>query len=365
MKIAIDSHVSKGIFQGTRTSLENILPFMIDNNPDIHFSLIGYKTGSNDFNRNNCTIIKSPFKSGKLNYLFGFGFQCRKLGIDLFHSQYFIPFLTGKTRTIATLHDVLFLDFPDYFPVAHRTLQKNALMHTINNADCIIADSNYTKNRLLFFGVNSKKNIIVIPNGVNASFFSGKSIPPPFPLPEEYILYVGRIAPIKNIQSLVNAFSILKSGIFKSRQIKLIICGNVDPAFCTDNILVQYNNWKKMDDVIVLEGLDNSVIRHLYQNTKCFAFPSFGEGFGLPVLEAMASGAPVVASNSTSIPEVAGDAALLFDPANVNSIANAIAEIVQNKNIADDFREKGLKRVALFSWEEYAKHLVEVYRQFS
>lgn len=361
MKVIIDCHVNNGIFQGTRTVLENSLPLLIKNQPDIDFGLLDLPEKPALDGNKNVQFLSAPFKRGSLNYLWGFKRVCEARKADIFHSQYIAPLFMGKTKTVVTIHDVLFLDFKQYFPLKHSTMQRIALKHTSRNADMILTVSEYTKNRLLYHDVVRDREVIVIPNGVNASFYASKSTDSFHRIPKAYILYVGRIAPIKNIASIVEAFQRLKKGVWKSFDIQLVICGSIDPVFRTRHLLKEYHSWKQMTDVTILEGLCDISIRTLYQNAKCFVFLSEGEGFGLPILEAMAAGTPVIASNTTSLPEIAGDAALLVNPHDKDEVSAALQKMVEDYDFANHYRVRGMERIKLFSWLNYASKLCEVY----
>ena len=253
-----------------------------------------------------------------------------------------------RSRQIITVHDIIPLLFKKFHKKQYFYF-KYLLSFALKRARKIITPSNHTKQSLLkWYGLDGDK-IQVIPNG--ARMPENGDLLWEFKLVEKYILYVGRICPMKNIVSLLKAFNQLKDKIPH----KLVICGEgkeyLEKAVKSGELKnFEYEN----DQVVVLGYVSDQQIYNLYKNAALFIFPSFAEGFGLPPLESMKLGCPVIASNAESLPEVCGDAAYYINPSDVTQMAQGIYRILTNKKVRNTMIRKGYKRADLFSWQKSA-----------
>lgn len=253
-----------------------------------------------------------------------------------------------RSAQVITIHDIT----PLLFKKEHKKQYyyfKYILKHALNTAKCIIAPSNHTKQLIgSFYNIPGDK-IRVIYNGIRGEFLqASKNINAE---QENYILFAGRLAPTKNLKGLLKAFELIKRKIDH----KLVIVGSGKKAFkkgLTDN------------QGIVFKGyISGAELFHLYKKASLFVFPSFHEGFGLPPLEAMACGCPVVVSNAASLPEVCGDAAYYVDPNDAESIAEGMHKVLTDEALRQNLIEKGLQRAKLFSWEKSAKEHLKVFKE--
>ena len=277
--------------------------------------------------------------------------------VDLFYSPDFVlpPTLPG-TRTILTVHDLSFLHYPDHFvPRLVRYLSR-VVPRSVARADRVLADSEATRSDLIrLMGVAPEK-VAVLYSGVDPRF-----CPQPEPGERErlaveygigsrpYVLSVGTVQPRKNYARLIRAFSQLPGDV------ELLIGGG--RGWLYQEVLAEA---ARRERVRMLGFVADADLPALYRGAALFAFPSFYEGFGLPVLEAMACGVPVVCSNVSSLPEVAGDAALLVDPHDEAALAEALRRGLTDEDLRGRMVAQGLERAAEFTWERAARQLLDV-----
>jgi glycosyltransferase involved in cell wall biosynthesis len=277
----------------------------------------------------------------------------------LFEPAHTIPLYHGK-KTVITLHDVGFKYFPELYTPLERIYHNYCMDFSVRHATKIIAISNSTKNDLIKLYGAQKEKISVIYHGFdNQRFFISKTKPSEeIKSLQPYIFFIGRIEAKKNIKNLVKAFGRLKQNI-KIKE-KLVLAGRSG---------YQYEEIKKeikllpnqiQQDVIELGYVEDEKVGELTRHASLFAFPSRFEGFGMPLVETMACGVPIVASNTTSIPEIVDNAALMCDPDDIEGFAKNMSLVIQNENIKDDLVKKGLKRSDKFSWEKCARETLSV-----
>ena len=245
------------------------------------------------------------------------------------------------------LHDALWLHL-DYSGVA--------------KAAKIVVPSNHTKNDLIrYLGVPEEK-VVVIYHGVDEAF---RPVEGPRPCEGPYILYVGSEHPRKNLATLLRAFSLMKREHPELRDVKLVKAGRVgggeEPYRERTLRLIEELGLKR--DVIFIDWVPQERLAALYSQAELFAFPSIYEGFGWPPLEAMACGCPVVASNSTSLPEVLGDAAMYADPSSPEAWAEAMERVLTSDTLRRDLSRRGLERAKRFTWSRAAEQLLRVYEE--
>jgi len=283
--------------------------------------------------------------------------------VDLVHAtDHLIPKLR-KTPVIATLMDAIPLSHPEWVTYRYRAL-KNALWRKSSHwADHILTISEYSKSEIeTHFGISERK-ITVIPLAVDQRWFSDISdqtsleVSKRLKLPKSYYLFVGTLQPRKNVRRVIEAHQSLPSAT--REEFPLIIVGREG---WDSDVADGLKTGRYGDKISWLQYLDLSDLYTVVSLAKSLVFPSLHEGFGLPVLEAMAAGTPVITSNNTSLPEVAGEAALLVDPLDVTDIANAMLKVVSDVLLADTLKAKGVTRARQFTWERCAEETVGVYK---
>jgi glycosyltransferase involved in cell wall biosynthesis len=233
----------------------------------------------------------------------------------------------------------------------------------LKSAAKIITISDFSKQEIIKHYQTDPKKIVVVHNGYNDDLFHQNyddkkltSVLDTYGIERPYIFYVGRLEKKKNIASLVEAFAIAKHDPnFKH---KLYLVG--DASFGYDEIKYLINEFDLVGEVVTTGWVEEAHLPYIFKGADAFIFPTKYEGFGIPLLQAMAAGTPIAASDVSAIPEIAGDAALLFDPENVKDISEKILKIVKNKELKDKLRQAGLKRVSQFSWEKCAQETLKV-----
>lgn len=233
----------------------------------------------------------------------------------------------------------------------------------LKHAKKIITVSEFTKQEIVDVYKTKAEKIKVIHNGYNKDLFKKidntekiREVLDKYGIDQPYLFYVGRIEKKKNIPALIEAFAIMRENN-KDIKHKLVLAG--DASFGYDETKYMMREFDLVNDILLPGWVDERDVPYLYNGADAFIFPSMYEGFGIPLLQAMACGAPIAASNRTSIPEVAGDAALLFNPDYVLSIADAMAKIINDQRLRDELIVLGQERIKDFSWEKCAKETLK------
>jgi glycosyltransferase involved in cell wall biosynthesis len=283
--------------------------------------------------------------------------------LDVFYSPDFVlPPTRRATRTLLTVHDLSFLHYPDHFvPKLVRYLSR-VVPRSIARADRVLADSESTRADLIERLDVPPDQVQVLYSGVDARFRpelepgEAERLRARYGLDEwPYVLSVGTVQPRKNYARLIRAFAGLKV------EAQLLIAGGW--GWLYRDILAEAE--KHAGRVRLLGFVDDADLPALYRSAALFAFPSLYEGFGLPVLEAMACGVPVVCSSASSLPEVAGDAALLVDPHDTDGLAEAIARVLEDAGLRREMAARGLAQAARFTWEQAARQLLDLFASLS
>lgn len=292
---------------------------------------------------------------------------------DLIHYPYFDPFfltlpIMKSKPVVVTVHDFIPLLFPDKFPRGMRGEIKWLIQRkSLKGVKAIITDSYASKKDIVKFTGISEEKVNVIYLGVREEFkiISSKKIlddiREKYNLPHKFVLYVGDVNFNKNIPGIIKSFSDISK---KVKDIHLVLVGN---GFITSSIQLS-----DINNLISALGLEGKVIKlgfiglsdlaGVYNLAQVYLHPSFVEGFGLPILEAMACGCPVVTSNTSSLPEISGDAAIKLDPKEYHEISQLIIKLVENNSFRDQLNKKGLEQVKKFGWDKCARETINIYK---
>lgn len=307
---------------------------------------------------------RSPLRSSVLRSLITLPRGIRRHGLDVFHGldHVGLPWFGGRGRCVVTVHDIMPLEHPEWFRLRHRWVVRLALRRVLRRAEAIIVPSDCVRRDIVRRGLAGEARIVVIPEGCERRF---NAVPDPnamervagkYRLPKRYVLFVGTLDPRKNLARLLGALArVEESGL------SLVVAGA--PGWRADEIQARANGLGLAERVRFTGFVDEQDLPQLYRGAQLFAFPSLYEGFGLPLLEAMACGVPVVASNVSAMPEVAGDAALLVDPRSEEQLAEAISRVAVDDALRGRMRERGARRAAEFTWEQAARRTMEIYRR--
>ena len=290
--------------------------------------------------------------------------ELRRARVDLLHALGFVSPLVWRGPTVVTVYDLSFLLFPELFNRANRLYLRQLAPPSFRRASHVIAISEHTRQDVIRLCGVSPERVTAIHLAADARFSPADpnavaQFRRELRVPESYILYMGTLEPRKNVATLVRAYAELRRMNHVSHT--LVLAGargwQYEPIFALVRELgLQKHVW--------FPGFIPAEEQALwYTAADVFAYPSLYEGFGLPVLEAMACGTPVVASNSSSLPEVVGEAGVLVEPTNVRALAEALAQLLENDSHRAKLREAGLARARSFSWRRTAEETVEVYRR--
>ncbi len=276
---------------------------------------------------------------------------------DVYFEPNFIPLDIRAERTVTTVHDFSIHLHPEWHPKERVEYFSRNFFRRIGRSDVIVTDSKYIEGEALEI-LEGNPRIVTIYLGYNSMVFNTvQNQETKAGIPANYILFVGSIEPRKNLVSLLKAYAFLPREIRKGY--KLLLAG--------------FEGWKNKEFFLLLDKLKGSVeyrgyvddetLAGLYRNATCFVYPSLYEGFGLPPLEAMACGCPVVVSNVASLPEVCGDAAHYVDPHDVEGIAEGMYKVLTDNALRQSLIQKGLERARLFSWEKSAREHLKVFEE--
>ncbi|MFN0072821.1 MAG: glycosyltransferase family 4 protein [Chloroflexota bacterium] len=286
--------------------------------------------------------------------------------VDLIHSPDFVLPPLRHTPSILTVHDLAFLLFPE---CAHESLREYLLRvvpRSARRASFIVADSENTANDVICLLGIPPDRVAVVPGGVDPRF---RPVEEPARLAamrqqlgvgtSPYVLFVGVIEPRKNLQGLIQAFELVKQR--QKLPHKLVVVGR--RGWLADGIFETFEQSPVRDEIIFPGFIADADLPTLYSAAATLVMPSFYEGFGLPLLEAMACGTPVVSSNAASLPEVVGNAAPQVDPNDIEALAEALTRVLMDEELRALNRVRGLERAARFTWEAAAVKLLNVYER--
>lgn len=323
-----------------------------------------------EFERPNVTIKHFPFARYKKFLPFSYSHLLitavlRQARLDVFHSPANTLPLSYTGRSVITIHDLAIYKHPEWFP-GQVFSTKVLVPRSLKKANRIIAVSKSTANDIeQLFKVPANK-IQVVPEGVEIEFLDLKDknidVRKKFGLPKNYLLFVGTLEPRKNLERLITVFGKLRQSVDdRYKDIQLVLAGA--PGFHSDRLKKTIASLKLSRHVRQLGYVSQNEKYRLMQNARALVFPSLYEGFGLPVLEAMALGTPVLTSNISSLPEVAGEAAAFVDPTDNDSMYVGLKNIVEHDDLRQRLIREGTKQYKLFSWGRTAQETLEVYRQ--
>ncbi|MBN1956498.1 MAG: glycosyltransferase family 4 protein [Anaerolineae bacterium] len=297
------------------------------------------------------------------------GIAAHRCNLDIVHDPTGIsPFLLHSPSrgwaAVGTVHDLVSYVYPETHTFLTNFMHRVWLPYALKQATKVITVSQHSRDDISrYLGIERTK-IAIVPCGVSPRFT-------PFPEANEahklatcynvhqpYILYVGAITARKNVVGLLRAFAMLKE---QFPNLSLVIAGA--PAWKSKSAYQALDELQLYSRVELAGYVADADLPALYRQAAVFVFPSFYEGFGRPPLEAMACGTPVVVSNTSSLPEVVGDAALLIDPRDVEGLAGAIKTVLANPDLQQDLVQKGKERASLFTWERAGKDIIAVYHQ--
>jgi glycosyltransferase involved in cell wall biosynthesis len=373
VRIAIDTRRVNDF--GVGTYIRNIVHSLAAMDSGDQFFLLGQADPFHEFEGlpPNFQHIAFPFDEHSPRALMEFNRILRRLATDVVH----VPHLFWYPRRVSCPYVVTVHDLLNYFYPASNGSQLKRMLHNfltrraLEGAARIIAVSKFTRGDLVRVYRIRPQKIHVVYNAIDERFRRGhtgeadrRMIAERYQVNYPFLLYAGNIKAHKNVVRIIEAFSVLKAELEKEQRfpdLKLIIIG--DELSKHPDLRRTVIKGAVQNDVRFLGFVPIDVLRIFYDAAKVFVFPSLYEGFGLPPLEAMAHGTPVVASNMTSLPEVVGNAAVLVNPENVFEITRAVHRVLIDQPLRERLKERGYEQVKQFSWETAAAKTLEIYRE--
>ncbi|MFZ2976048.1 MAG: glycosyltransferase family 1 protein [Candidatus Moraniibacteriota bacterium] len=325
--------------------------------------------------KNNFEIISLETKNRFSWNFWTLPIYLRKKPVDIYLTQYITPwFAPKKVKIVTIIHDISFNFYPQFIKFWDLFFLRTLIPRSLKRADKIIAVSKFTQDEIIkYYKINPKK-IDWFHNAVSQDFLAQditdekiKIIKKKYNLPERYVLYIGTLQPRKNIPALIEAIALLKTEInlkLKLNSIKLVIAGgkghNYDKLI--DDV-VKRNNLA--EDVFFPGYIDEEDKAGIIKGADIFVFPSFYEGFGMPIIEAMSLGVPTIASDILPHREISGSAVLFFKPEIPGELTQRIKEVVTNEMVRDSLSKNGKAQAEKFSWQKTAQKLLEIFSKMS
>ena len=362
IRIGVDARHLSGRNNGIQTYLLNLLHYSIKSTMDTHewFLYCPYSIDKKVFNYKHVKIINPPIST-------------KFIGFHLVFSQIFIPilslidrvdivwfpanrsslFLPKSIARVVSIHDVVWKKYPETMKYTGLKLDKFFMMRSAKLADIVTTVSHSSFDDIVRAGVSDSNKIIVVSNGVNRPNSIEKKID------RSFFLFVGTLEPRKNLTRLLQAYGSLPLSI--KEKMKLVIVGG--KGWGEVNLLDTITQLDLTEYVKVLGRVDDATLATLYTNAQFLVMPSLYEGFGLPLVEAMSYGTPVLTANNSSMPEVAGNAGLLVDALDVESIADGLQEMITNNELRERLAKNAKLNASRFSWDESAKKLITVFEK--
>lgn len=355
--IVIDSRMYRS--SGIGTYIRNLIPYVVEGISDERFALIGNlpevaKVAESYGKRVSFIRCSAP--------LYSIAEQVKLVSslpaeTKIFWSPHYNIPLFYRGKLLVTVHDVLHLATSQFIEGIHKRLYARMMFAALKHkATEILCDSSFTVEELHnLVGVDRKKTS-VIHLGVSKFWSEQKEKESPHHRP--YILYVGNVKPHKNLSRLIEAFELIKD----DNPVDLVIVGKKEGFIINDNLTEKQA--KKLGDRVCFTGIiDDHALINYYACAQALVLPSLYEGFGLPPLEAMACGCPVIVSHIASLPEVCGDAAVYFDPYSPHDIAEKMKMVLNDCDLREKMRIKGLEHAKLFTWEKCAEQTIAVIKR--
>ncbi len=361
MRIGINGRFLVAKRTGVQRAAYNLVKTLFEIDRENEYILFTGEEQAKEWNYPNVKLVTSRLKVGEnlRNHLweqFVLPRLAKKHKVDILHSPANMAPLFYRGASIVHIHDLCFVVNPQWYSYLFHTAYNVAIPRLARRASRVITNSNNSRNDLLqFYQVDASK-VRLIYWAVDQTFGSGLVQERRLEEEGDYILYVGSLEPRKNIATLIEAFEQLRTDN-PDLKTRLILIGGESPLFAAVRLQIkQFHN-----DVVFKGFVSDEELKQYYRKAMVVAYPSLYEGFGLPPLEAMASGAPVVTSNTSSLPEVVGDAALMVSPYDCAQLAGTLARVIRDRRLREEMRRRGFEQVKKFNWYRVARNVLAVY----
>lgn len=292
----------------------------------------------------------------------------RRLRLDIYHTQYIVPFfMPSYTKIVTHIHDISFARLPRYIAFKDLFFLKLLIPISLRSADRIIAVSEFTRKEIIAYYKIHPSKISVIPNGVGENFLSlefsqkeSEDIRKKYGIPKEYFLHIGTLQPRKNIPFLLEAFALFHK---QYPSLPLVLTGGKNFSHYDKRIDEIIEKHHLQNNVLFLGYVENQDLVSLIDTSQCVVSVSMYEGFGLPILESMARGVPVICSNISAYEEVSGDGCLRVSLGDIAMLSDSLYSVVADKDLRKKLQSQGKLRASLFLWEKSAKKLCNLYEE--
>ena len=369
MHIAIDAHSVGTQLAGNETYATNLIEALAGIDQTNEYTLFVTKRAAIDrfADRWPNFKVKQTFPHTPLVRIpLTLSVALRRRRVDVLHVQYTAPPF-APCPVVATIHDLSFEHLPETFNRRSRAQLQLTVRHTARRARQILTLSEFTRRDLIKTYSVDPARVFVTPAAAPPEFAPVRDstelrrIRTTYGIERDYILSLGSIQPRKNLVRLIEAYSSLRRLRPEMDLPQLVLAGK--RGWLEKEIFRAARESELSRDILFIGYVPDQNLPGLYSGALCFAYPSYFEGFGLPVVEAMQCGAPVIAGNRTSLPEVVGDAGVLVDPFSEAEIAQALAKLTEDPGYRDELRVKGIERARFFNWETTARLTLQAYER--
>lgn len=369
MHVAIDAHSVGAQLAGNESYVTNLIEALAEIDHENRYTLYVTKRAAIDRFENrwpNFTVRQTLPHTPLVRVPLTLSAELRRNPVDVLHVQFTAPPIP-PCPVVVSIHDLSFEHLPETFKRRSRAQLRLTVRRSARKAVEILTISEYSRRAIIETYHVDPERITVTPLAAPAHFAPVSDetellrIRQTYGIERDYILTLGSIQPRKNLARLIRAFGMLRGRELKKQAPQLVIAGK--RGWLYDETLRVAGEQEAGRDIVFTGYVQERDLPALYSGAACFAYPSYYEGFGLPVVEAMQCGTPVVAGNQTSLPEVVGDGGVLVDPFSELELAEAIARVIDNPDYRAELRVKGLERAKAFSWTTTARLTLQAYQR--
>lgn len=365
MRVAVDMHFLQDKHQGIKTFLVGLYGSLVKMQSKHEFVYIfPREDDTSEYWRKHGDVIITGEMSRGARLSYGMANAIRRSGkVDVSHFNAVAPFgVPGKL--LLSVHDILYKTHPKYFSSSFRIAQNIAMAWNVRRANSFAVGSAYTLSVLQKLYPSTSQRLHLLRNGVDLRFYSridgeraARAVKIKYGL-DKYILSVGRVDPRKNYLNMLQAYLAVRQSVSECEAVRFVIVGEIDNSYYEVSRFLE--KLRADGNVIWLRNVDENSLRELYAASLFVAFASHAEGFGLPIIEAMAAGVPVIAGNNTAMPEVLEDCGILVQSNDVNRIADAYASLLSDAGLRNRLGGSGRARAMSFGWDSSAIRYLEI-----